>query len=215
MPTVLLPPSVRLLERVFRTGAACALAGSLTFGALPHRADAKGIAFSMVPSPGAAKCLPHATARVTVTNTGGNDTMVVQVAGLPPNDGFDFFVIQVPNAPFGLSWYQGDIETNSKGAGAATFIGVFDVETFIVAPGTAPAPVVFKSPPFPDASSNPKTGPVHEYHLGLWFSSPAEAAKAGCPATETPFNGTHNAGIQVLNTANFAVLSGPLRFFSP
>jgi hypothetical protein len=166
-------------------------------------------------SPGAATCLPNATARVTVTNSGGNDTMNVQVAGLPPNSGFDFFVIQVPNAPFGLAWYQGDIHTNAKGTGAATFIGVFDVQTFIVAPGTAPAPVVFKNTPFPDANSNPATGPVHEYHLGLWFASPAEAAKAGCPNTETPFNGTHTAGIQVLNTANFADLNGPLRSFHP
>jgi hypothetical protein len=219
MLTVLFTPPARPRLRALKTVAACALASAMTSGVLPQSAEAKGkvkgIQFSMVPSPGAAKCLPHATALVTVTNSGGNDTMTVQVAGLPPDDGFDFFVIQVPNAPFGLAWYQGDIETNSKGVGAASFIGVFDIETFIVAPGTAPAPVVFKSPPFPDASSNPKTGPVHEYHLGLWFGSPAEAAKAGCPAAETPFNGTHNAGIQVLNTANFAELSGPLRFFNP
>lgn len=182
---------------------------------LPATAEAKGIAFSMVPSPGAAKCLPKATGRVTVTSGGGNDTMVVQVAGLPPNAGFDLFLIQVPNPPFGLSWYQGDVDTNAKGVGSATFIGVFDVETFIVAPGTAAAPVVFKSPPFPDAGSNPKTGPVHQYHLGLWFNSPAEAVKAGCPAVETPFNGTHNAGIQALNTGNFAPLAGPLRYFIP
>ncbi len=30
-------------------------------------------------------------------------------------------------------------------------------------------------------------------------------------ATVTPFNGEHNAGIQVLNTANFAEGAGPLR----
>ena len=43
--------------------------------------------------------------------------MKVTVWGLPPNTDFDFFVIQVPNAPFGLSWYQGDIETNKDGVG--------------------------------------------------------------------------------------------------
>jgi len=31
-------------------------------------------------------------------------------------------------------------------------------------------------------------------------------ANAGCPADVTPFNCEHNAGIQVLNTSNFADL---------
>ena len=113
-------------------------------------------------------------------------------------------------APFGLAWYQGDIETDSHGNGSGTFVGRFNVETFIVAPGVAPAPVVFNHPPFPDANQNPKTPPVQLYHLGLWFNSPADAARAGCASTVTPFNGTHNAGIQALNTANFPLLRGPL-----
>jgi len=41
---------------------------------------------------------------------------------LPPNTDCDFFVIQVPKAPFGLALYQGDIETNKKGVGHGTFI---------------------------------------------------------------------------------------------
>jgi hypothetical protein len=49
------------------------------------------------------------------------------------------------------------------------------------------------------------------YHLGLWFDSPDAAQKAGCPATVTAFNGQHNAGLQVLNTSNFADDHGPLR----
>jgi hypothetical protein len=57
-----------------------------------------------------------------------------------------------------------------------------------------------------------KTNPVQMYHLGLWFDTAADAAKAGCPATHTPFNGEHNAGIQVLNTATFPDLQGPLSF---
>ena len=65
--------------------------------------------------------------------------------------------------------------------------------------------------PFPDATSNPAFAPVQTYHLGLWFNSPADAQKAGCAATVTPFNGEHNAGIQVLNTANFPADAGPLR----
>jgi hypothetical protein len=53
------------------------------------------------------------------------------------------------------------------------------------------------------------------YHLGLWFNDPNDAAKAGCPATVTPFNGTHSAGIQVLNTSNFPDEQGPLRKINP
>ena len=71
----------------------------------------------------------------------------------------------------------------------------------------APAPVVFDD----NADSNPATAPVQMYHLGLWFNSPEDAAKAGCPDVVTPFNGEHNAGVQVLNTGSFPDLKGPLR----
>jgi hypothetical protein len=107
-----------------------------------------------------------------------------------------------------MSWYQGDIETNARGTGHATFIGRFSIETFVVAPGSAPAPSVFNGP-FPDATLNPSMNPIQMYHLGLWFNSPADAQNAGCPATVTPFNGEHNAGIQVLNTSNFPDSAGP------
>ena len=123
-------------------------------------------------------------------------------------------MIQVPNAPFGLSWYQGDIETNRHGRGHQRFIGRFNEETFIVAPNAAPAPQVHSNA-FPDAQTNPQTGPVHTYHLGLWFNSPADAVKAGCPGGVTPFNGEHNAGVQVLNTSNFPDLEGPLLKVKP
>jgi hypothetical protein len=95
--------------------------------------------------------------------------MDVHVSGLPKME-FDFFVIQLPNAPFGLAWYQGDIETNHEGRGQQKFIGRFNIETFIVAqpPGGKEAPVMHADPPFPDASTNPATEPIHTYHLGLW-----------------------------------------------
>jgi hypothetical protein len=172
--------------------------------------EAKVFEFPMVVSAGAKACLPKANGRVTIHSIGPVEIMHVLVTDLPPNTDFDFFVIQVPTAPFGMSWYQGDIETDKKGNGHATFIGRFSIETFMVAPGTAPAPFVF-SGPFPDATSNPPTNPIQMYHLGMWFNSPADASKAGCPATVTPFNGEHDAGIQVLNTSNFPVNAGPLR----
>jgi hypothetical protein len=74
---------------------------------------------------------------------------------------------------------------------------------------------VHDAPPFPDADTNPATEPVHTFHLGLWFNSPEDAAKAGCPNTVTRFNGEHNGGILVLSTANFPVLEGPLRQLEP
>lgn len=172
--------------------------------------DSKVFEFPMVVSAGASACLPKASARVTIHSTGPVEIMHVLVTGLPPETDFDFFVIQVPKAPFGMSWYQGDIETDKHGNGHATFIGRFSIETFVVAPGSAPAPFVF-SGPFPDATSNPPTNPIQMYHLGMWFNSPADARKAGCAATVTPFNGEHDAGIQVLNTSNFPDPSGPLR----
>jgi hypothetical protein len=94
--------------------------------------------------------------------------MTIVATGLPKNTEFDLFVIQVPNAPFGLSWYQGDMESNGRGVARGVFIGRFNIETFIVAPQPpAPAPMVHDEPPFPDADMNPTTAPVHTFHLGL------------------------------------------------
>lgn len=186
---------------------------SLTMAGVAKANDT--INFDMVVSAGAKACLPNAQGEVKVHSLGAVEIMTVDVDGLPANTDFDFFVIQVPAAPFGLSWYQGDIDTNKYGHGHGVFIGRFSVETFIVAPGVAPAPLVFNEPPFPDASSNPATGPVQIYHLGLWFNAPADAKKAGCADTVTPFNGEHNAGIQVLNTSNFPNDQGPLLGLKP
>jgi hypothetical protein len=148
---------------------------------------------------------------VTINSLGPVEVMHVEAAGLPPNTEFDLFVIQVPNAPFGLSWYQGDMQTNNIGRAVGDFIGRFSIETFIVAPGAAAAPIIHSTPPFPDANTNPPTAPVRTQHLGLWFGSAAAAVAAGCPGTVTPFNGDHKAGIQALSTRNFANLNGPLR----
>jgi hypothetical protein len=181
-------------------------------GASINGAPAGGSSFSfpLVVSGGAATCLPNAAGVATISPMGAVETLTLQVTGLPPKTGFDFFIIQVPTAPFGLTWYQGDLETNALGNGVGTFVGRFSIETFIVAPGVAPAPTPFPKGPFPDANSNPATNPVQLYHLGLWFDSTKAAGKAGCPTTATPFNGKHKAGIQVLNTNNFPQLAGPL-----
>jgi hypothetical protein len=169
--------------------------------------------FTMVRSTAAvtAECLPAAGGRVTVHPLGPVENLHVEVFGLPPNVDFDFFVIQAADKPFGMAWYQGDIQTDSNGKGVGDFVGRFSVETFVVAPGATSAPDTFPSGPFPDATTNPATNPVQMYHLGLWFNRPSDADEAGCGSTETPFNGTHNAGVQALSTRNFAPLNGPLR----
>jgi hypothetical protein len=154
-------------------------------------------------------CVANATGSASIVQTGPVEILNVTVKGLPPKTDFDFFVIQVPNKPFGMSWYQGDIETNRKGIGHGKFIGRFSIETFMVAPGVADAPLTFDNA-FPSVSPNPATGPIQMYHLGLWFNSPDDAASAGCPSAPTPFNGEHDAGPQVLNTSNFPDLQGPL-----
>ncbi len=195
-------------SRVGVAVAALLLTTGTAFAKGPHH---KYIDFDMAVSAGAATCLPHARADVRVVDDGTAQDLFISARGLPPKTDFDFFVIQVPKAPFGMSWYQADVETDEYGNAFQHVRGIFSIETFTVAPNSAPAPLVFNNAPFPDASVNPATAPLQMYHLGLWFNSPTDAQNAGCAATVTPFNGEHNAGIQVLNTANFADDAGPLR----
>jgi hypothetical protein len=80
-----------------------------------------------------AGCLANAKGRVTISPLGPVENMHVEVSGLPPNAGFDLFVIQLPDKPFGLSWYQGDIHTDSKGTGVGDFTGRFSFDCDFVA----------------------------------------------------------------------------------
>ncbi len=197
----------RLLRRTLAVTAVAggvALAAGLTAAAgttggasAPARA-AQTFSFKLVPSPGITACLPKASGRATITTGRLNDTMKVTVSGMPAHAGFDLFVIQVPNKPFGVAWYQSDVQAGAGGSGSATVQGIFDAETFSVsAGGTATFP------------------PTHQFHLGVWFDNPKTPFKLGCEPgatspTVTPFNGEQNAGIQVLNTANFPDNAGPL-----
>ena len=107
--------------------------------------DGDDLKFDLVPSKGlpdgALKgALKNAHGRVRIESVGPVEIMNVIVWGLPPNTDFDFFVIQVPNRPFGLSWYQGDIETNRNGEGYGRFVGRFNIESFIVSPASVRCP---------------------------------------------------------------------------
>ena len=174
-------------------------------GAPPDRS----ISFQMVRSAASvnAGCVPDAKADVSVTSKGSVEVMNVKAEGLPPKTEFDLFVIQVPNSPFGLSWYQGDVETNGAGKANATFVGRFSIETFIVAPGGGqPAPT-----PHPaDADTNPATPPVHTFHLGLWFNSGTDAAAVGCPNVGHAVQRRPHRRSPVLSTQQFAPTEGPL-----
>jgi hypothetical protein len=172
-----------------------------------HAADGDSITFNLRVSAGAAACLrPTAGGRVTVSDLGLVQNLHVETTNLPPNTEFTVFLLQVPHGPFGLSWYQGDIRTNGEGRGVGDFTGIFSKETFIHAPGVAPAPQVFRD----NATANPATPPIQIYHMGIWFADPNAAVAANCPGTVTPFDGDHQAGIQVLNTTNFPDAHGPL-----
>jgi hypothetical protein len=182
------------------TGAAAMLGVTATVAvASGAPARAHGFSFRLVPAAGISSCLPHARGNVTITPQGENDKMVVHVSGLPRNSEFDLFVIQVPNKPFGVAWYQSDIDTGRGGTGSVTVRGIFDAETFSVSLG-----------------GTTTFGPTHQFHLGIWFNNPRQPFRLGCEpgATSpivTPFNGEQHAGIQVLNTGQFPDNAGPLR----
>jgi len=195
--------------RLARIMAVAGLSLFATSAAIPDAHADSSIRFRMVRSQNLPNnCAPHARATVTVRTLGFAEQMTITAAGLPPRTGFDVFVIQVPNLPFGVSWYIGDLETNGRGVARETFISRFSKETFAVAPNVAPAPQVHGNR---DADRNPAFKPVHTFHVGIWFNSPRDAKRAGCPEIVTPFNGDHNAGPQILNTGNFRDDRGPLR----
>ena len=199
-----------MLKQLQCLAAAGALSLALAVNPLAAAPGDDANTFNMVVSAGAKTCLPNATATVKIRPTGAVDIMEVIADGLPANTNFNLFVIQVPKAQFGVAWYQGDLVTDKQGRARQEFIGRFNIETFSTAQGTAPAPAVFTGP-FPDATVNPPFNPIQMYHLGIWFDSPQAAQNATCPATVTPFGGDHQAGLQVLNTSNFADDHGPLK----
>jgi hypothetical protein len=179
-------------------GAAALSVGLTSAGAAVAGSHEQSFTFALKPSAGIAACLPHAGGRVTITKGAQNDTMKVSIHGMPARAGFDLFVIQQPTKPFGVAWYQTDVNADRHGNGTATVRGIFDRETFSVSLG-----------------GTTTFTPTHQYHLGLWFSSPRTPFNLGCEPgapvpVVTPFNGEQHAGIQVLNTAQFPVNAGPL-----
>ena len=177
-------------------GLTAASASPVTSAAAP--VNSHSFTFGLVPSPGIKACLPHLGGFATITPGSQNDLMQVTIFGMPRNAEFDLFVIQQPLKPFGVSWYQTDVNANSHGVGRASVRGIFDRETFSVSLG-----------------GTTTFAPTHQYHLGLWLNDPNLPFALGCEpgakvAAVTPFNGEQHAGIQALNTAEFPVNAGPL-----
>jgi hypothetical protein len=209
-----------MLQRLIavKVGAILATFAMATLGSVGFIANASGASdttrFEMVRSAAAEKsgCLPDAKAEVRIAQREENERMTVRVSGLPANTAFDLFIIQLPDAPFGVAWYQSDLDTKHNGKGAVTVQGRFNHETFSLSQGG------------PDNGSDPLqnlTGPAvkdtdvqfrptSQFHVGLWFNSAEDAAAAGCPAAVTPFNGEQHAGFQILSTRNFPADHGPL-----
>ena len=183
--------------------AAAASALSLTAASAAPVASAQTsgpFTFSLVPSTGIKSCLPHAGGQVTIVPGTQNDTMHVSISGMPRNSEFDLFVIEQPNKPFGVSWYQADVNADSHGFGQATVRGIFDAETFSVWPAAPPR----SARPTSTTSGCGSTIPTC---LKAWAASPTGR---GTQPIVTPFNGEQLAGIQALNTAQFPVAAGPL-----
>lgn len=158
---------------------------------VPQALAAQGdsVSFNLQPATGL-NCIPNAAhGRVTLSDLGTVQNMHVEVFNLTPNTSFTTFVTQHGNRPFGFSWYQGEIQTNSRGNGVADYTGIFSAETFLLT----------------DTNT-----PVELDHLGIWFADANDAAKAGCSGIVTPFDGDHQAGILVFSTGNFPDNQGPL-----
>ena len=122
----------------------------------------------------AGNCLPNAHGDVTVVSLGAIEQMDVDVEGLPPNTEFDFFVIQIPNAPFGLAWYQGDIETDGLGRGSPAFRGALqhrDIHSSAAPRGPASSQrTQSTSVPGCDNEPSDRANPHVPSRLMVWFA---------------------------------------------
>jgi hypothetical protein len=65
---------------------------------------------------------------VSINSAGANQTTNVSLKGMPKKTGFILFIIQQPDSPFGLAWYQGDIDTDKDVKGSVKVKGIFSDE---------------------------------------------------------------------------------------
>jgi hypothetical protein len=205
----------RVLHTVVSASAALAMTSMAFIGLTASGSEASATTqFDMVRSAAAVRsgCLPDAQAHVRVEQRDQNERMTVSVSGLPANTGFDLFITELPDAPFGVAWYQSDLQTNAHGQGDVTVQGRFNHETFSLSqggPATGSDPTQGVTGPAVD-DTNVVFRPTSQFHVGLWFNNAQDASNAGCPGNVTPFNGEQHAGTQILSTRNFPADHGPL-----
>src|SRR5690348_12183890 len=103
-------------------GLAVAIGGGAALASPAHAASS--FDFTLVRTQGLPEeCAEHATAKVHVDTTPGfAEKLVIKVSGFKPKTPLVLFVIQVPNAPFGVGWYVGDIATGPTGSATETFV---------------------------------------------------------------------------------------------
>src|SRR5918911_389085 len=116
-------------------GLAAALASGVALASPAHAASSTN--FKMVRTKGLpSECAKYATASVHIdTSPGFAEKLVITVKGFKPDTPLVLFAIQVPNAPFGIGWYEGDVAIGVKGSVTETFLSRFNVETFATAIG--------------------------------------------------------------------------------
>jgi hypothetical protein len=173
----------------------CPTSGTNTGPTLPTTPPPSQVSFNLVPANAAiASCLKNGTAQAQVFRGAINDTMILSLSGFPPNVAFDLFTVQNNTNPFGLAWYQSDIETDSSGHAQVTIQTILLDQIFGFTSG-GPVP------------------PTNTFHVGFWFNDPNEAVALGCTASPviTPFNGEHDAGpLAYITQVNPATGLGPL-----
>src|SRR4051812_17413058 len=106
-------------RRLLGLAAVLACGGGL---ASPAHADSS-FDFKMVRTRGLpGGCAEPAPASVHVdTSPGFTEKLVIKVSGFKPNTPLVLFAIQVPNAPFGIGWYEGDVAIGPTGTAKETF----------------------------------------------------------------------------------------------
>jgi hypothetical protein len=155
-----------------------------------HGNDNVVTTFDLTPSaPAIATCFPNLRATVEVTeetNQKGRDRFEIDASGLPPNQDFTVFLLEIPGSPFGAAEYIGDFSTNAEGRGGNTF-------ELIVAEA------------FSSTLVNGTRVRAELNHVGFWFADPAGDDVCFGPGggAVTPFDGDNQAGVQVMNSSNF------------
>jgi hypothetical protein len=154
-----------------------------------HDGSENELRFDLAPSsPNIARCLPQLKARVHVdleTAQEGRDKFKIEASGLPPNQEFTVFLLEIPGSPFGAAEYIGDFSTDEDGRGENTFKLIVEEA-------------------FSSTLVNGNRVRADLNHVGFWFADPAgdDVCFGAGKGAVTPFDGDNEAGVQVMNSAN-------------